>query len=111
MVAYYKIKKTSATTKNKSVIKISVYKTTRNIRVVNVESHDKEINPVINTDKLIIDTNIGTYSLADTTCVNKHTYIESIIEGFTMDGITVDTSIGKLSNLPIYHTVYTHNNP
>ena len=43
--------------------------------------------------------------------MNRHKHIESIIEGFTVDSIPFDTSIGKVSNLPIVHVVYAYDNP
>ena len=51
---------------------------------------------------------MGMDSHADTTCVNKHAYIESIVEGLTVDAIPFDSSIGKLSNLPIANAIYAH---
>ena len=45
---------------------------------------------------------------ADTTCVNNHTFIESVIEGLTVDAIPFDDSIGKMSNLPIVHAIYAY---
>lgn len=48
---------------------------------------------------------------ADTTCVNRHAYIESIVEGYTVDAIPFDKSIGKLFNLPIVHTIYAFDDP
>ena len=46
-------------------------------------------------------------SNANTTGVNKHAYIESIVEGFTVDAIPFDDSIGKLNDLP-WFIIYTH---
>ena len=51
---------------------------------------------------------MGMDSHADTTCVNKHAYIESIVEGLTVDAIPFDSSIGKMSNLPIANAIYAH---
>ena len=50
-------------------------------------------------------------SHADTTCVNKHAYIESIIEGLTFDAIPFDSSIGNMSNLPIVNAIYAYDDP
>ena len=49
-------------------------------------------------------------SHADTTCVNRHAYVESIVEGMTVDTVHFDESIGKLSNLPIVKTIYAYDN-
>ena len=54
---------------------------------------------------------MGMDSHADTTCVNKHAYIESIIEGLTVDAIPFDSSIGKMSNLPIANAIYAYDDP
>ena len=54
---------------------------------------------------------MGMDSHADTTCVNKHAFIESIIEGLTVDAIPFDDSIGKMSNLPIVHAIYAYDDP
>ena len=110
MVAYYKMWKTSTTTNNKSRINIFDFKTTNNIGVVNTGLNDKEINPVFSMDGLLIDIKTGIYSHANTTYVNRHTHIESIIEVFTADAILFDTPIGKLSSLHIVHTVYVYDN-
>ena len=61
--------------------------------------------------ELIMGTRMGMDSHADTTCVNKHTYIESIIEGLTVNAIPFDSSIGKMSNLPIVNAIYAYGDP
>ena len=115
MVAYYKKKekkkKQGWIINNKSTVNISAFKTARNIKAVNIGSYDKDVNPVLSPDELIVGTRMGMDSHADTTCVNKHAYIESIVEGFTVDAIPFDDSIGKLSDLPIVHAIYAYDNP
>ena len=54
---------------------------------------------------------MGMDSHADTTCVNKYAYIESIIEGHKVDAIPFDQSIGKLTNLPIVNAIYAFDDP
>ena len=56
-------------------------------------------------------TKMGMDSHADTTCINKHAFIESVIEGITVDAIPFDESIGKMSNLSIVHAIYAYDNP
>ena len=56
-------------------------------------------------------TKMGMDSHADTTCLNKHAFIESVIEGLTLDAIPFDDSNGKMSNLPIVHAIYAYDNP
>ena len=50
-------------------------------------------------------------SRADTTCVNRHAYVESIVECVTFDAVSFDESLEKLSNLPIVDAIYAYNNP
>ena len=54
---------------------------------------------------------LGIDSHADTSCVNRHAHIESIVEGITVDAIPFDRSLGKASNLPIVHAIYAIDNP
>ena len=89
-------------------IHLYAFKTNRSVKAVNMKSFDKEINLPLSPDELVMGTNMGVDSHAETTCVNKHAYIESIVEGFTVDAIPFDKPIGKLTNLPIVHTVYAH---
>ena len=49
-------------------------------------------------------------SHADTSCVNKHAFIEAIVDGMTVDAIPFDETIGRLSNLPVVHAIYTFDN-
>ena len=72
-----------------------------------VGKHDKSIR----IEELNSGTHMGMDSHADTTCVNKHAYIESIIEGLTVSAIPLDSSIGKMSNLPIINAIYAYNDP
>ena len=80
MVAYYKKKekkkKRGWIISNKSTVNISAFKTARNIRAVNVGSYDKDVNPILSPDELIVGTKMGMDLHADTICVNKHAYIE-----------------------------------
>ena len=90
---------------------ISAFQTTRKIIQINVEAYDKDINPVLGTEEMKTGTKMGMDSLADTTCVNKHAFIESVIEGLTVDAIPFDDSIGKISNLLIVHVIYAYDGP
>ena len=85
--------------------------TTRKIIQINVEAYDKDINPVLGTEEMKTGTKMGMDSHADTTCGNKHAFIESVIEGLTVDAIPFDDSIGKMSNLPIVHAIYAYDDP
>ena len=90
---------------------ISAFQTTRKISQINVGAYDKDINPVLGTEEMKTGTKMGMDSHADTTCVNKNAFIESVIEGLTVDAILFDDSIGKMSNLPIVHDIYAYDNP
>ena len=49
---------------------------------------------------------MGIESHADTTsCVNKHAYIEHVVEGMTVDAIPFDDSLGKAEGLSIVHAI------
>ena len=53
---------------------------------------------------------LGCDSHADTCCVNSHAYVESVVEGVTVDAIPFDESLGKVSNLPIVHAILAIDN-
>ena len=59
---------------------------------------------------MVNGTRFGIDSHADTSCVNKHAYIETIVDGITVDAIPFDSQLGKLSNLPIVHAIYAYDN-
>ena len=91
---------------------MSEYQTTlRKIGKPIIGKHDQSINPILGKGKLNLGTRMGMDSHADTTCINKHAYIESIIEGLTVDAIPFDALIGKMSNLPIVNTIYAYDDP
>jgi hypothetical protein len=50
-------------------------------------------------------------SHADTCCANEHAYVESIVEGITVDAVPFDETIGKVENLPIVHAIYAVDDP
>ena len=110
MVARYnKIKK--GQTNNVNAFHIFGITSTRNIKSLNIGAYDKEINQALSETELLKGTKMGMDSHADTTCVNKHAYIESIVEGMTVDAVPFDESIGRLSDLPIVNAIYAYDNP
>ena len=109
MASYNKIKKRQ--TNNVNAFHIFGITSTRNIKSLNIGAYDKEINQALSATELLKGTKMGMDSHADTTCVNKHAYIESIVEGMTVDAVPFDESIGRLSNLPIVNTIYAYDNP
>lgn len=90
---------------------ISAFHTKRTIKQINVGNHDKAINPNMSNDEMNLGTKMGVDSHADTTCVNKHAFVESIVEGLSVDAVPFDDSIGKMSNLPIVHAIYAYDAP
>ena len=89
--------------------RVSTFQSTlRRIGKTTIGSHDDSINPAMPKEELARGTRMGVDSHADTTCVNKHAHIESIIEGLTVDAIPFDSSMGKMSNLPIVNAIYAH---
>ena len=90
-------------------LNVSTFQSTyRKIGKTTIGAHDQSINPTLTQEDLISGTKMGMDSHADTTCVNKHAYIEYVVEGLTVDAIPFDSSIGKMSNLPIVHAIYAH---
>ena len=85
--------------------------TIRKIGKAVIGKHDHLINPDLNKAEMELGTRMGMDSHADTTCVNKHAYIESVIEGITVDAIPFDSSIGKMSDLPIVNAIYAYDDP
>ena len=90
---------------------ISAFQTTRKISQINAREYDKDINPVLGSEEIKTGTNMGMNSHADTTCVNKHAFVESVIEVVTVDAVPIDDSIGKISDLPIVHAIYAYDDP
>ena len=50
-------------------------------------------------------------SHADTSRVNKHTFIESIVEGMRVHAVPFEKIIGKISDLLIVNAKYAYDNP
>ena len=97
--------------KCKSVANLSPFISARRLSSIDIGSFDSKINPVLSQEELRSGTRMGMDSHADTTCVNKHAYIESIVEGHTVGAIPFDQSIGKLTNLPIVNAIYAFDDP
>ena len=111
MVVGYKRGDDGESSNNNKSVKLRAFQSVRNIRAVNIKSFDKDINLPLSAEEVTSGTNMGIDSHADTTCVNKHAYIESIVEGFTVDAIPFDKSIGKLTDLPIVNAIYAYDHP
>ena len=81
MVRSYKRKRR----KKERRLNSSFQSTLRKIGKAVIGYHDQSINPVLPKEELMHGTRMGMDSHADTTCVNKHAYIESVVEGLTVD--------------------------
>ena len=73
-------------------------------------SAPEDMNPTLSPEEMIAGTRLGSDSHADTSCVNKHAYVETIVDGLTVDAIPFDSRIGKLTNLPIVHAIFAVDN-
>ena len=104
MVRSYKRKRR----KTEGRLNSSFQSTLRKIGKAVIGYHDQSINPVLPKEELVHGTRMGMDSHADTTCVNKHAYIESVVEGMTVDAIPFDASMGKMSDLPIVNAIYAY---
>ena len=71
-------------------------------------TEDKTFNIPLSPDDMLLGTKLGIDSHADTCCVNKHAYIEMVVEGMTVDAIPFDLQLRKMSNLPIVHAIYAY---
>ena len=80
-----------------------VFRTHRPISQVTLTPDDKSFNSPLTSDEISFSTKFGIDSHADTSCVNKHAYIEAVVDGITDDAIPFDSQLGKMSNLPIVH--------
>ena len=84
------------------------FHTMRQISKFEMTADDKSFNPPLTKDEKLLGTRLGVDSHADTSCVNKHAYIETVVEGITVDAIPFDSQLGKMSNLPIVHAIYAY---
>ena len=53
-------------------------------------------------------TRLGIDSWADTSCSGKHAYVESFVEGRTVNATGFSASLGSMKNLPIANVVYAY---
>ena len=59
-------------------------------------------------EELFEGTRLGFDSWADTSCAGRHAYIESFIEGKSVNAVGFSSSLGSLKNLPIVNAVYAY---
>ena len=91
-------------------IHIKKFNTIRSVCGVNIGTQNIKINQIPGPDKIHIGNLLGMDPHADTTCVNKHAFIESIVEGMRVDAVIFDEIIGKLGDVPIVNDIYAYEN-
>ena len=87
---------------------ICAFTTNRQISKFNMTTNDKIFNVKLTDEEVLMGTRFGIDSHADTCCVNKHAYVETIVEGITVDAIPFDSQLGKMSDLPIVHAIFAY---
>ena len=78
---------------------------------MNIERQEIMINPILSPYEMHFRTCLKMNSHTDTRCVNKYTFIESVVEGMIFDAVPFDETIVKLSDLPICNAIYAYENP
>ena len=69
------------------------------------------ITPILRPNEMYFGDRLMMDSHVDTICINKHSHIESIMEGMRVGAVPFDKIIEKLSDLPIVNSVYEYDNP
>ena len=62
---------------------------------MNIGTQDITISPILSPDEMDLGTLLRMDSHADTRCINKHAFIESIVEISRFDAVPFDKTIGK----------------
>ena len=75
-----------------------------------IATQDITINPILGPDEMHLSTCLIMDSQTDTSCFNKHAFIELVVEGMIFDAVTFDKSIGKLGDVPIVNDIYAYEN-
>ena len=65
-------------------------------------------HPELSDQELFEGTRLGFDTWADTSCAGRHAYIESFIEGKSVNAVGFSSSLGSLKNLPIVNAVYAY---
>ena len=92
-------------------IHIKMSKIVRSVCSVNIGTKEITINTILSPDKIHLSTRLGMDSNLDNRCVNKYSFIGSIVDLMRVDTVSFDKSIGKLSDLSIVNDIYTYDNP
>lgn len=86
---------------------ISSFKT---VRINSINCERQPINTALSNDEMKTGCRLGIDSHADISCVNKHAFVESVMEGMIVDAILFDGSLERASNLSIVHDIYPIDN-
>ena len=65
-------------------------------------------HPKLTDEELVQGTRLGFDTWADTSCAGRHAFIESFVEGKTVNAVGFSSSLGALENLPIVNAVYAY---
>jgi hypothetical protein len=68
-------------------------------------------HPILTPEELFNGTRLGIDSWADTSCAGKHAYVESFVEGKTVNATGFSSALGSMKNLPIVNVVYAYDKP
>ena len=69
---------------------------------------DSFVHPKLSQHERQFGTRLGFDTWADTSCADKHAYVESFIDGKTVTAGGFTPSLGKISGLPIANVLYAH---
>ena len=65
-------------------------------------------HPNLTNEELFEGTRLGFNTWADTSCAGKHAFVESFVEGRTVNASGFSNSLGQIKNLPIANVVYAY---
>ena len=88
-----------------------MFTTARSLYGVNIRTQDITLNQILKPDDMHLGTCLVMYSHTETSYVNNHKFVESILEVMRVYSVIFDKNIGKLSDLPIFNAIYAYENP
>ena len=88
-----------------------MFTTARSLYGVNIRTQDITLNQILKPDDMHLGTCLGMYYHTDTSYVNNHIFVESILEVMRVYAVPLDKNIGKLSDLPMVNAIYAYDNP
>ena len=65
-------------------------------------------HPVLTNDELFQGTRLGFDSWADTSCAGKHAFVDSFVEGRSVNASGFTHALGSIKNLPIANVIYAY---